>query len=92
MKPKEFYIKLKATLEETTAFPTKYLYKFIVPTKDDGVKKIENFFDNMGAVITTKESRKGNYTSITILVKLNSADLVIKKYKEAATVAGVISL
>lgn len=92
MKTKEFYIKLKVTLEETTTFPTKYLYKFIVPTKGDGVKTIESFFDKMGAVITTKESSKGTYTSVSILVKLDSADVVIKKYKEVASIEGVISL
>jgi len=92
MNTKEFYIKLKATLEETTTFPTKYLYKFIVPTNDGGVQKIEDFFDNMGAVINTKGSSKGTYTSISIMVKLDSATAIIKKYKEVATVKGVISL
>ena len=92
MNTKEFYIKLKISLEETTTFPTKYLYKFIVPTEGDGVQKIESIFDNMGAVITTKVSSKGTFTSVSILVKLKSAKKVIKKYKEVATVKGVISL
>ena len=92
MNTTNFYIKLKATLEETTRFPTKYLYKFIVPTQDGGIQKVEGFFDNMNAVITKKESNKGNYTGVSILVKLNSAEEVINKYKEVATVKGVISL
>jgi len=92
MKSKEFYIKLKASLEETTTFPTRYLYKFIVPTSGNAIQEIENIFNDMGAVINTKESRKGTYTSVSILVKLASADMVIKKYKEVATVEGVISL
>lgn len=92
MKSKDFYKKLKITLEESTIFPAKYLYKFIVPTKGEGIEKIENIFDKMGAVITTKESSKGTYTSVSILVEMDSADLVIKKYKEIATVEGVISL
>ncbi len=92
MKSEEFYIKLKASLEDTTTFPTEYLYKFIVPTKDNGIQKIENMFNGLGAVISTKESSKGTYTSVSILVKLASADLVISKYKEVATIEGVISL
>lgn len=92
MNTKEFYIKLKKTLEETTTFPTEYLYKFIVPTSGDGVQKIESFFDNMGAVITTKVSSKGTFTSVSIIVTLKSSKEVIKKYKEVATVKGVISL
>lgn len=92
MNTEEFYIKLKASLEETTSFPTKYLFKFIVPTKGDGVQQIESFFDNMGAVITTNVSSKGTFTSVTILVKLKTANHVIRKYKEVAVVKGVISL
>jgi putative lipoic acid-binding regulatory protein len=92
MKSKEFYIQLKATLEETTTFPTKYLYKFIVPTIGTGVTDIENIFNHMGAVIDTKKSGKGTYTAVSILVQINSADTVIKKYKEVAKVKGVISL
>lgn len=92
MKSDEFYIKLKATLEETTSFPTKYLYKFIVPSKGNGIRDIESLFNNMGAVITTKESSKGTYTSVSVLVTLDSADTVISKYKEVSTVEGVISL
>lgn len=92
MKSEEFYIKLKDSLEETTTFPSEYLYKFIVPTQGKAIEEIENLFDNMGAVISTKESRKGTYTSVSILVKLPSADMVIKKYKEVAIIEGVISL
>ena len=92
MNKEEFYIKLKATLEETTSFPTNYLYKFIVPTKGTGIKQVENIFNHMGAVIDTKESSKGTYTSISILVNLDNADIVIKKYKQVALVEGVISL
>ena len=79
-------------MEETTTFPSEYLYKFIVPTKSDGIQEIENMFDNMGAVISTKESRKGTYTSVSVMVKLASADMVISKYKEVATIDGIISL
>ncbi len=92
MKSKEFYNKLKSSLEEATSFPTEYLYKFIVPTKSNGIQEIEDMFDNMGAVISTKESRKGTYTSVSVLVKMPSADMVIQKYKEVATIEGIISL
>ena len=79
-------------MEDTTTFPTEYLYKFIVPTKGNAIQKIENMFNSMGAVISTKESSKGTFTSVSILVKLVSADMVIRKYKEVATIEGVISL
>ena len=91
-KSEEFYTKLKIQLADTSIWPSKYLYKFIVPSEKDKIVEIENIFDNMGAVITTKESSKGKYTSISILVNMKNPDQVIKKYKEVAVVDGVISL
>ncbi len=91
-KSEEFYKKLKGQLEDTSSWPSDYLYKFIVPTDATKIKKIQDIFDNTGAVITSKESKKGTYTSISVTVNLNSADAVIEKYKEVGKVEGVISL
>jgi len=88
----EFYKKLKISLEETTVFPAEYMYKFIIPTDKDKLLQIEKIFDHIGAVITTKPSKTGKYNSITILVKMKSADAIIKKYIEVSVVEGVISL
>ena len=47
----------------------------------------------MGAVINTKASKNGNYTSVSINVRMKNPDAVILKYKEVAEkVEGVISL
>lgn len=91
-KESDFYEKLKKSLIETTEFPTKYMYKFIIPSGDDKFKQIESIFDNMGAVINSKPSKTGKYTSLTILVKMKSPDEIIKKYQEVSKVEGVISL
>lgn len=90
--PEEFYDKLKGRLEETTSWPSEYLFKFIVPSTKEKIKVIEDLFDNTGAVIKTKESRNGKYTSISVNVRMKDADAVIKMYKDAAVVEGVISL
>ncbi|WP_424494068.1 DUF493 family protein [Salinimicrobium sp. GXAS 041] len=91
--PEEFYAKLKSQLYDTSLWPSEYLYKFIVPSSNEKIKDIEQIFDNMGAVITTKKSRKGNYTSVSVNVKMKNPDAVIDKYKEVAEkVEGVISL
>jgi putative lipoic acid-binding regulatory protein len=87
-----FYKKLKIDLEETTKFPTKYLYKFIVPSDEEKIQQVETTFDHMGAVITKKSSKTGKFISISILVKMNDADEVIKKYKEVEIIDGIISL
>lgn len=88
----EFYEKLKLQLADTSLWPAKYLYKFIVPSEREKILQIENIFDNLGAVINTKESSKGKYTSISIMVKMKNPEAVIEKYKDVATVEGVISL
>lgn len=91
--PDEFYKKLRAQLYDTTSWPSEYLYKFIVPTRIDKIKKIEDLFDNLGAVIKTIESKNGKYTSVSINVQMDDPDAVILKYKEVALhVEGVISL
>jgi len=91
-KESDFYKKLKTSLLETTSFPSKYMYKFIIPTSEEKFKKIESIFDNMGAVINSKPSKTGKYTSLTILVKMKTADDIINKYQEVSKVDGVISL
>ncbi|PKP26457.1 MAG: DUF493 domain-containing protein [Bacteroidetes bacterium HGW-Bacteroidetes-2] len=88
----EFYKSLKEKLSNDTFWPSDYLYKFIVPSDETKVTQIENTFNNLGAVITTRESSKGNFTSITILVKMKNPDAVIEKYLEVSIIEGIISL
>ncbi|HKL90537.1 DUF493 family protein [Muricauda sp. NFXS6] len=88
----EFYAKLREQLLETTSWPSTYLYKFIVPTDKERIDQIQDIFDNTGAVIESKKSKKGTYTSLSITVNLKNPDEVIKKYKEVSVVEGVISL
>ncbi|HKJ48464.1 MAG TPA: DUF493 family protein [Christiangramia sp.] len=91
--PEEFYAKLKKQLQDTAMWPSEYLYKFIVPTQGDKTDLVEDIFNNMGAVIEKKQSKKGKYTSVSINVRMKNPDAVIEKYKEVADkVEGVISL
>jgi len=91
--PQEFYANLKKQLQDTAMWPSEYLYKFIVPTKEEKIEKVESIFNDMGAVIKTKQSKKGTYTSVSINVRMKNPDAVIDKYKEVANkVEGVISL
>ncbi|GGG42863.1 DUF493 family protein [Christiangramia forsetii] len=91
--PEEFYANLKKQLQDTAMWPSEYLYKFIVPTKGDKIDEVESIFNDMGAVIQTKQSKKGTYTSVSINVRMKNPDTVIDKYKEVADkVEGVISL
>ena len=88
----EFYKKLKEQLSDTSIWPSEYLFKFIVPSDKEKILAIQDIFNNTGAVIQTKESRNGKYTSLSINVRMKNPDAVIIKYKEVALVEGVISL
>ncbi len=91
--PEEFYANLKKQLQDTSMWPSEYLYKFIVPTRGQQISQVEDIFDNTGAVIETKKSKKGTYTSVSINVRMKNPDAVIEKYREVAEkVKGVISL
>ncbi|MDX1365244.1 DUF493 family protein [Arenibacter latericius] len=91
-KSKEFYSRLKEQLSTVSKWPSDYLYKFIVPTNELKIKEIENCFNNTGAVIESRTSKNGKYTSLSITVNLKNPDEVIKLYKEVGKVEGVISL
>ena len=91
--PEEFYEKLKDRLYKTSSWPSEYLYKFIIKTDKRNLVIIEDLFNNVGAVITTKESKNGKYTSISINLLMSNPEAVIEKYKEVINkVEGVISL
>lgn len=91
-KPEEFYTRLKEQLAENNSWPSNYLYKFIVPTTSGKDKEIHKIFDNTGAVIESKKSKNGKYTSVSITVNMKTPDAVIQKYKEVGKIKGVISL
>ena len=88
----EFYDRLKKQLEEDTTWPSPYLFKFIVPASLEKIAEIEGVFDGTDAQITTRDSSKGTYSSVSIKVTMDSPDAVIKKYLEVSRVEGVISL
>ena len=88
----QFYKQLKKKLKKDTTFPTKYLFKFIVPSDDDKINQIENLFNHTGAVITKTVSKTGKYTSVSVHVVMKKADDIILKYQAAEKVEGIISL
>ena len=91
-KTEEFYIRLKEELSNTSVWPSEYLYKFIVPTSSKKIEEVENAFDNIGAVIQTKQSKNAKYTSVSINVMMESPEHVIEKYIELSSIEGIISL
>ncbi|MBC5837248.1 DUF493 family protein [Flavobacterium muglaense] len=91
-KTQEFYDRLKTELDSSNTWPSLYLFKFIVPTENDNVKRVELAFDSMGAVIKTTKSKTAKYTSISVSVEVKDSQEIIDKYQEVSTIKGIVSL
>lgn len=83
--------KFKQKINETTTFPSVYMYKFIVESENRKIALVESLFDEQ-ADIHTKESGNGRYTSITAKQVVMSADEVVAIYKKASEIKGIIFL
>ena len=88
----DFYNRLRDELNASTSWPSEYLFKFIVPSLNDNVERVENTFNAMGAIIRTTKSRTGKFTSLSVDVQMQSAQSVIDIYLEVSTIEGIVSL
>jgi uncharacterized protein len=91
-KIEDFYERLKVELDNSNTWPAEYLFKFIVPSVDDNVERVENAFNCLGAVIKTTRSKTGKFTSLSIDVTMKNAQEIIDKYQEVGTIKGIVSL
>lgn len=88
MLPKVDIESFKQKLDQQHDWPSLYMFKFIVPTgKEEEVFALFPKND-----LTTKKSRKGNYTSVTAQVMMRSSEDVVEKYKAAHQIEGVMAL
>lgn len=88
----EFYAKFKTHLNEVYTFPAKYIYKFIIPTEQSSIALIHAIFENTDASFSSRDSKTGKYTSLTIGLTAKDADTIINFYQEVATIKGVVML
>lgn len=88
----EFYERLKKELEETTTFPTVYLYKFIIPADAKKLETLVSIFKETEAQIKERPSSNGKYIGVSVSVRLQNPDEVIHYYREAGKVEGIVSL
>lgn len=87
----EFYADLKEKLNEQHSFPSVYMFKFIVPNSNKLHAQVEALFGEE-AQITIRESRKGNYVSVTAKEMMLSAEKIIARYRDASKIEGILSL
>ena len=75
-------------LENHYAWPSLYMFKFIVP--DSQREEVKKLFTHH--TIQEKTSKKGNYTSISVEMMMPSSQSVIDIYVQASTIEGLIAL
>jgi uncharacterized protein len=84
----EWIISFRAKLDQHYAWPSLYVFKFIVPAgKEEQVKKLFPLHTT-----TEKQSKQGNYISITIQMMMPSSEAVVRIYQQAAAIEGLIAL
>jgi len=91
-KRKEKYLKLEEQLKDGFDWPTVYMFKFIVPADNAKIAKVESLFNSKEAQISMRNSRKGNFVSITAKELMMNPEKVIERYLEAEGIEGLISL
>ena len=82
------YWKLKMVMDETVAFPSEYLFKFIVPQAE--VTELKKLLAGMD--IDERASAGGKYISVSAKKVFNNSDEIIKIYKSVSVIKGIISL
>lgn len=87
----DFYKKLHDQLSEHHSFPTKYMFKFIVPNNPESIGRVDALF-SMKSEISYRESRTGKFVSITGRDLMKNADEIIAIYQQAEAIEGLMSL
>lgn len=88
----DFYLKFKERLDQTHSFPSEYIFKYIVPAEQSVIAKLYSIFNSANASISTRDSKNGKYTSLTIKAFVNDADDVVIYYRQAAVIDGIVML
>lgn len=88
----DFYVKFKEKLVQTHSFPTDYIFKYIVPSDQSKIARLHSIFENSNGSISSRDSRNGKFTSVTIKVPVNDADDIIIYYRQAAVIEDIVML
>ncbi|MCF8030146.1 MAG: DUF493 domain-containing protein [Desulfohalobiaceae bacterium] len=81
--------RFKQALEETHTWPCSYMFKFIVPVRQE--TEVLNLFQEEDA-ISTRMSRNGHYVSVTAKRRVHSSEEVIAVYEAASRIQGIVPL
>ena len=81
---KNFYNNLKKLLDDTSSWPSEYIYKFIYSSKSENIEILRDIFKASNADFKIKTSKNGKYTSVSVKIIAKNPDLIIENYKKVA--------
>ena len=81
---KDFYKNLRKLLDDTSSWPSEYVYKFIYKSNSKNIEILKNIFRDSNADFKIKKSKNDKYTSVSIKLIAVNPDLIIDNYKKVA--------
>ena len=82
------FAKHKELLDKEYTWPSDYMFKFIVPVQKEA--EVRALFPDHN--LTARESKLGNYISLTVTYKAESSDIILAIYEKASQIEGLIAL
>ncbi len=80
----DFYQNLKKLLDETSSWPSEYVYKLIYRSNPKNIEILKDIFRDSNADFKIKKSKNQKYTSVSVSLIAKSPDLIIDNYKKVA--------
>jgi len=87
----ERYNQLREQLIESAQWPSLYMFKFIIPNKDEKLEAVKIIFPK-GTQFAYKTSKDMRFLSITVKLKMKNADAVISIYEKTKHIEGLLAL
>ncbi len=84
----DWYLSFQEKLDQHYAWPSLYIFKFIVPKGKEA--ELKQLF--LLHTANEKTSKNGNYTSVTLQMMMPSSQAVIDVYKKISEIEGIVSL
>ncbi len=85
------YSGLKEKLNRAHAWPSVYMFKFIVPDEPEKLVQVQKLFSDE-AEVSYRSSKNGSYISVTGKEIMLSAEEVIRVYRKAENIDKIIAL
>ena len=91
-KDETFYNRFHQQLLEGNKWPSVYVFKFIISSSDSNKAILLDLFENDKVEINVRASSNRKYTSISIVGKFGSPEIIIQKHKQASKIPNIIQL